>query len=190
MLWSSASVSGRPVLLIIDASCNFLGWESDFCQRIYNSMSRRDLRLSGSGPAQVGRPEELSQHLEGQDTFNCMLLFNHGRPDQWDLRSYWRWLKDRAGLLPKLFVACSWENYDPITSEEILNSEETFAPLALAQQTPLTPRESGLYLLKFFTELGLHSEDNITGKMVWFSAFKAKELLRRRRLEGKFGARC
>ena len=45
-------------------------------------------------------------------------------------------------------------------------------------------------MLKFFTEMGLHSSDDITGKMVWFSCSKARELLRRRRLVGKVGVRC
>lgn len=185
MLWSSASVSGRPVLLMIDASGDSQGWEAEFCRRMYTIVRRRGLYLTGSGPLQVNGPGKLRPHLEHQDSFNCMLLFGSGSV----LGSYWRWLNAQSDLLPKLFVACSWESYDPVTSDEILKAEETFAPLALAQQTPLTPRESGLYLLKFFTELELHSSDEITGKMVWFSASKAKELLRRRRLEGKFGVR-
>ena len=186
MLWSSASVSGRPVLLIVDASSNTLGWESEFCRRMYTIMRSRGLHLVGSGPVQVAEPGELMPHLENQDSFNCILLFSTGRV----LGAYWRHLGAQKGFLPKLFVACSWEDYDPVTADEILKTDETFAPLALAQQTPLTQRESGLYLLKFFIELELHSSDNINGKMVWFSASKAKELLRRRRLEGKFGVRC
>ena len=44
--------------------------------------------------------------------------------------------------------------------------------------------------MEFFTELELHFEDSITGKMVWFSGSKARELLRRGRLLGKSGVRC
>ena len=133
-------------------------------------------------------------HLEPQEAFNCILLCSHGERDGVSpgasLRSYWSWLNSRAGLLPKLFAVCTWESYDSAVSQEILGSPESFAPLALAPQSPLTPREASLYLLKFFTELDLHSDDGITGRMVWFSWSKARELLRSRRLTGTFGVRC
>ena len=194
MLWSSASVAGKPSILIVDASGNSAGWESGFCDQLYGSMKRRGILLKGSGPLGVGRPEDLVPELERQSSFNCLLLLGHsaGRGNEGvpGLGSYWRWLNDRCDILPKLFAACSWESYAPEVSEEILKSAESFAPLAIAQQTSLNPREAGLYLLKFFTELELHSSEEVTGKMVWFSASKAKELLRKRRLTGKFGVRC
>jgi hypothetical protein len=56
--------------------------------------------------------------------------------------------------------------------------------------SPMSAREAGLFYLKFFTELNLHSKDHISGKMVWFSFSKAKEFLKRRRYSAKFGARC
>ena len=194
MLWSSASVAGKPAILIVDASANSGGWESDFCDRLYATMKRRGILLRGSGPLRVERPEDMAPELEHQDSFNCVLLFGRsadsGSGEAPGLGSYWRWLDERGDILPKLFVACSWESYAPEMSEEILKSTESFAPLAIAQQTSLTPREAALYYLKFFTELELHSAEEITGKMVWFSASKAKELLRKRRLTGKFGVRC
>ena len=106
------------------------------------------------------------------------------------MASYWAWLNSQVELPPLVFAACTWESYDPSVSREILESPDTFAPLALAPQSPLTPREASLFLLKFFTELDLHSTDSITGRMVWFSHSKARELLRRRRLAGKVGLRC
>ena len=54
----------------------------------------------------------------------------------------------------------------------------------------LTPREAGLYFLKFFIELHLHAPSEISGRMVWFSASKAAALLRRRGLPGTVGLRC
>ena len=82
------------------------------------------------------------------------------------------------------------EDYDPETTHDILKSPTNFAPLAVAQGSPLTPREAGLFFLKFFIELDLHSSDEISGRMVWFSWSKARELLRRRRLTGVVEVRC
>ena len=53
----------------------------------------------------------------------------------------------------------------------------------------MTGREGGLFFLKFFTELHLHSEVDMTGRMAWFSWSKATALLKRRRLKGSFGLR-
>ena len=194
MMWSSVSIAGKPTILVVDASHNLEGWELEFCDRLYTSMSRRGLHLKGNAPVRVERPEDLASDLEAQEAFNCILLFAHeeseGAPPGAGLRSYWSWLDSYAGLHPVLFGGCSWEGYDPTASQEILESPESFAPLALVPQSPLTPREAGLFFLKFFTELELHSTDSITGRMVWFSCSKARELLRRRRLTGKFGMRC
>ena len=194
MLWSSVSIPGKPAVLMVDASRDAGGWEREFSYRLFTSMARRGLRLKGDAPAMPQHPEELAPHLEEQETFNCILLLGHsneeGIPPEVGLGGYWDWLKSRHELRPKLLAVCTWDAHAPRTSQEILESPESFAPLALAPQSAMTARESGLYFLKFFTELGLHSEDSITGRMVWFSASKAKELLRRRRLAVKFGVRC
>jgi len=179
---------------MVDASRNLEGWEFEFCDRLYASMRRRGLLLKGSAPARVEQPEDLASHLEPQDAFNCILLFGHGDgehvPHGADLRGYWAWLNSHTTLSPKLFAVCTWESYDPVTGQEILESPNSFAPLALAPQSPLTPREASLFFLKFFTEMELHSSDSVTGRMAWFSCSKARELLRRRRLPGKVGLRC
>ena len=194
MMWNSVSIPGKPRILVVDASNNLGAWEWEFCNRLYASLKRRKLGLVGTAPVRAERPEDLTPHLGATDAGNCILLFCQGSdelvPPEASMRSYWAWLNSCAGQVPKLFAACTWEGYDPVVSQEILGSSESFAPLALAQQSPLTPREAGLYFMKFFTELELHSEDSITGKMVWFSGSKARELLRRRRLPGKFGVRC
>lgn len=193
MLWSSVSIPGKPTILVVDASCNLGGWEFEFCDRLFATMKRRNLLLQGGTPSRVERPDDLLAHLEPQEAFNCILLFSQADatplPPEATLRNYWEWLNSHIRL-PKLFAACTWERYDPEMSQEILKSPKTFAPLALAPQSPLTPREAGLFSLKFFTEMDLHSSDSVTGKMVWFSCSKARELLRRRRLSGKVGVRC
>ena len=185
MLWSSVSIPGKPSVLMVDASQDMNGWESAFCDRLFTTMKRRGLSLIGEAPARIEAPEELMTYLEPDDASNCILVLGYGEG-----RGCWEWLTTRSGLSPKLFAVCTWEDYDPEVSREILESQTPFAPLALAQQSPLMPREASLYLLKFFTELELHSDSAITGRMVWFSDSKARELLRRRRLPGKVAVRC
>ena len=203
MLWSSVSIAGKPVILVVDASGNKGGWEFAFSDRLFSSLARRGLLLKGNGPIHVEEPESLLPHLVPRESFNCILLFAsadraHGEEAQGEkegrprahLASYWAWLNTQVQLHPLLLAACAWESYDPVVSQEILESPDSFAPLALAPQSPVTPREASLFFLKFFTEMDLHSTDSITGRMVWFSHSKAKELLRRRRLTGKVGLRC
>lgn len=193
MLWSSISIPGSPTTMMVDASCNLMGWESEFCDRLFATMKRRGLSLKGKAPVRSEHPEDLQPCLVSQEEFNSVLLFSHAHGQrarlETTLRNYWEWLNSYIQPV-KLFVACSWDSYDPEVSQQILKSPKTFAPLALAPQSPLTPREAGLFTLKFFTEMDLHSSKEITGKMVWFSCSKARELLRRRRLAGKVGVRC
>ena len=51
----------------------------------------------------------------------------------------------------------------------------------------MSVRAAGLFFMKFFVELDMHSEaaDSMTGKMVWFGHSKAREILRRRNYEGR-----
>ena len=194
MFWRPITITGRPTLLVIDASCNLGGWENAFCDRIFSIFQRRGLLLKDNALARVQRPSELGPHLQPEEAFNCILLFSHGKEQDGasgaGLKDYWKWFSDHSWTSPKLFAACTWESHDPVVSGEILESPQTFAPLALAAQSPLTPREAGLYFMKFFAEIDLHTSDTLTGRMVWFSASKAKELLRRRSLMGNVGVRC
>ena len=193
MLWSSTAIEGRATLVMLDASRNLAGWEAELGFRLFTAFKRRGQALAGEAPLRVDHPDELGPHLSELEAANCVLLLTHGGetepPSSAELHTYWGWLNAHVAG-PKLFAACSWGSYDPLLSQTILTAPESFAPLAAAAQSPVTQREGGLYFLKFFTELDLHSEDRITGKMVWFSASKAKELLRRRRLQAEFGVRC
>ena len=193
MLWSPTAIPGSPRVLIVDASCNAEGWEGEFCDRMADTLKRKQLQLVGEAPVRVGRPEAMAEVLESQD-FNCLLLFGHGQGqsvhEEAKLKEYWTWLCRHEGLAPMLLALCTCETYDPETSQAILEAREGFARLALAPQSPLTPRAAWLFFMKFFTELDLHTSDAITGKMVWFSYAKARELLKRRRLPGEVGVRC
>ena len=193
MLWSATVIAGRPTLLLVDASRNLAGWESGFCDRFFTTMRRRGIGLVGGGPLRTAHPEELLPHLDAVDEANCVLVVTHDSetnpPSSAELRRYWEWM-DAHVRGPKLFAGCSWHSYDPEVPQASLSNAGRFAPLAVAPQSPVTPREGGLYFMKFFTELDLHAEKEISGRMAWFSSSKARELLRRRRLDGTFGVLC
>ena len=194
MLWSQIVIPGRPRVLVVDGSRNREGWEAEFIDRIFDVLKRKGVQLVGEAPVRSKGPKELDQLLERQDTFNCIFLFGHGDVDnvrdEASLRDYWTWLSSHKALTPKLMAFCSCETYDPETSDAVLKARDSFAQLALAPQSPLTTREAGLFFMKFFAELELHAQDDITGKMVWFSHSKAREILRRRHYPGRIGVRC
>ena len=184
MVWSAAAIPGPPSLLVVDASDEREGWEADFCRRLAGSLRRRGLSVA------VAPPADLRAHLDATPPPNCLLLAGHATPaaPESALRRCWEWLRAQEGLSPMLVALCTWGDHDPDLGREVLQTDQ--APFALAPTSPLTPREAGLYFLKFFIELHLHSPEEISGRMVWFSASKAAALLRRRGLAGTVGARC
>ena len=192
MLWSQKTIPGKPRLLVVDSSRNHRGWEAEFCSRIFDVLRRKGMKLVGEGPLKVARPQDLSESLQDQGAFNCIFLVGQGAqiPEGSNLSSFWAWLSGHDQLAPKLLAVCTFEDHDPDTSQSILSAEDSFAQLAIVPQSPLSPRAAGLFFMKFFTELDLHAADAITGRMVWFSLSKAKELLRKRHLPGEIGARC
>ena len=192
MLWSQTTIPDKRGLLVIDGCANDQGWESEFCSRLFNVFRRKGMTLVGDKPLNVNRPQDLSEALQDQSAFNCVFLISH--PSQTaeasKLSSYWDWLSSLEELEPKLLAVCTFEDHDPNTSQAILTAEDSFARFAVVPKSPLTPRAAGLFFMKFFTELDFHAPDSITGRMVWFSHAKARELLRRRRLPGEIGMRC
>ena len=194
MFWSQITIPGKPRLLVVDGSNNAQGWEAEFCNRFFNVMSRKGIGLVGETPLCADHPQDLSEALQDQEAFNCIFLFCHGDEAQdfqkSRLSSFWEWLSRYEGLTPKLLAVCTCETYDPGTSQSILAAENSFAQLTIAPQSLLSPRAAGLFMMKFFTELDLHAHDSITGKMVWFSHSKAREIMRRRHLPGRVGVRC
>ena len=191
-MWSGASIDGRPRLLLVDGSQDLAGWEAAFCGRLFKGLGRR-MAMVGDRPVRVGSPEELLEYEESLGQANCLLVVAHGGdtdPPAWvRLLDYWAWLGAHVHG-PKLFAGVSWQSYDARLGQAILSQPQAFAPLALVPQRPVDAREAGLYLLKFFVELELHSGEQITGKMVWFSNSKARELMKRRGFDPVFGVRC
>ena len=193
MLGNSVTIPGKPTILLIDGSRNLEGWEASFCERLLNRMQRRGLHLVTDLPFRVEKPGELVSRLDPGAGFNCILLLCHGKGERVSpeakLSSYWDWLNEYPWESPKLFAALTWQSYDADASREILESSNSFAPIALAPTSSVTPRLGGLFMVKFFSELHLHSFDSISSGMVKFSYAKAKHLLERRGLSGAVGLR-
>ena len=194
MFWSQIAIPGKPRVLVVDGCGNAGGWEAEFCDRLFNVLRRKGIRLASEAPLRPSRPQELDEALRHQEAFNCIFLFCHGEgvqaPEERKLSSFWGWLSTYEGLTPKLLAVCTCESYDSETSQLILDAGDSFAKLAIVPQSPMSPRAAGLFYIKFFSELDLHADESIMGKMVWFSHAKAKELLKRRRLSGQLGLRC
>lgn len=189
-MWSSVTVPGAPQILMVDTTRNVQGWEHAFFDRLRGSLQRSELQMEGNSPLRPKHAAELPASLIRFD-FNCLLLFAHPESESDSkLSVFWDSLRLQPNLPPFLLAVCSTPNFDPQVTEEVLKSTPAVTPLAIAPLSPMTPREAGLFYLKFFTELKLHSADSISGKMVWFSFSKARELLRRRRYSARFGVRC
>jgi hypothetical protein len=191
-VWSTVRILGKPSLILVDATQNTMGFEREFCNRLFAALKRAGLSIRGDSPIQIRSLEEIISVLETTE-YNCILFCAHGvgenlNPDQ-TVAHYWSQLKSKE-LPEALFAVCSWQSFDSRNGEDILKSREGFAKIAIVPQSELTEREAGLFYLKFFTELNLHASDEISGKMAWFSFAKAKELLKKRRYTGRFGIRC
>ena len=178
-MFSTTVISGTPNVLIVDASHDVGAWEADFCGRLYRAMDRRGIALVRSTPAVIRRPEDLGPLVEGAD-YNCICLFGpvkHATAPR--VTAYVDWLELHVAG-PKLLTACAWESSTEADADRLLGASPTFAPIALMPRGPVSAREAGLGLLKFYTELVLHAQSETTGRMAWFSWRKAQELLTRR----------
>ena len=109
-MWRQTTIPGEPQLLIVDGSGNVQGWESEFCDRIWNVLARKGFRLVGEAPLRARDPEDLAELCRVQDSFNCMFLACHGKAthsDNSSLAAYWDWLSQQQGLEPKLLALAS-----------------------------------------------------------------------------------
>lgn len=176
-MWSSVSIQGAPRILMIDVTQNKEGQEFAFSERLYQSLKKSELQMGSHEPLHT-----IPTHF-GDYQFNCLLIFAHSHQDVLETIGPQR--------LPSYLLAISsTDGFDASSGGSILKSNPPIAPIMIAPQSTMSLREAGLFYLKFFTELKLHSTDSISGKMVWFSFSKAKELLKRRRYAAKFGVRC
>ncbi len=56
-MWSPTVIETPPVVLLVDASRNLAGWESEFCDRLFTAMTRQGLGLVGSSSLRLSEPE-------------------------------------------------------------------------------------------------------------------------------------
>ncbi len=190
LFWSEVTVQGRPRVLVLDAAADRDGWEAEATQRIAASLVRRDITVVGGTPVVVAGADDIATAIKSAADFNCIFLTVRadGSPSAAEC---WRALQDSLAGEIKLFAMCTWDSADPDVSAEVLGAEETFAPVAVAQQEPMTGRGASLFFMKFFAELDMHSEstNSMSGKMVWFGHSKAREIMRRRHYDGRVGLR-
>ena len=191
IFWGQATVAGRPRVLVLDATHNREGWEAESCARVSDILVRRDIPVLDGGPITVGSPDELESILQPHDRYNCIFLCANADGEA-PVGEYWAALRSTLDGTQKLLAVCTWQAYDQRTTEEVLAPDDTFAVLAVSQQSPMTVRAAALFYMKFFAELDLHAEatDSMTGKMVWFGHSKAREILRRRHYEGRVGLKA
>jgi hypothetical protein len=190
LFWSEVTVQGRPRVLVIDAVADRYGWEAEATQRIAASLVRRDIPVVGGAPVVVAGSDDISTAIKSAHDFNCIFLA--ARADKSPSSGEcWSALQASLSGETKLFAMCTWDSADPDISSEVLVGEETFAPVAVVQQEPMTGRGASLFFMKFFAELDMHSEstNSMSGKMVWFGHSKAREIMRRRRYAGRVGLR-
>ena len=188
--WSDVVVPGRPHVLAIDACANANGWEDDSAARVVASIVRRDIPVVSDGPVAIGSPDQVGDALGSSDQYNAILLFVRADADP-GVAQYWQALNTELRGQEKLLAVCTWDSADEAMADEILESTDSFAPIAVAQQTTLTTRGAGLFFMKFFAEVDMHSEstNSLTGKMIWFGHSKAREILKRRKIDGRVGLR-
>jgi hypothetical protein len=160
----------------MDASQNRNRWESQFSNRLFQSLQRSKLQMCGEAPI-----SDIPQLVSDTNKFNIILLCSH-KPFE-----IWNQIETQPWLSQKIFTLCCWESYDPEISRAVMQSG---AASVIVPESPTSPREAGLFYLKFLTELDLHSADQISGKMIWFSFAKAKELLKKRRYNARFNVLC
>jgi hypothetical protein len=180
----STSAIERPLrLLLIDATGNSEGWEWDVSDRLMTVLGKRGLVLAEDQVIAITSASDLVAHAPSLGAASCVLLFCPG-----DNVDVWHWLRTNVNG-PKLAVVCQWGDHAGLVAEAVLKGPDAWAPIAVAPDSAVAPREGALFLLKFLTELNLHSDDRMTGRMAWFAWTKANELLRRRRMTARFGLR-
>jgi len=177
-------------VLALDAVADRDGWEDEATTRIADSLVRRDIHVIGGGPVNVSGRDDIAAAIKTAGDYNCIFLTARadGSPSAADC---WAALKEKLADSSKLFAMCTWDTADPAVAEDALKSEDTFAPVAVVQQEPMSGRGASLFFMKFFAELDMHSEatHSMTGKMVWFGHSKAREIMRRRHYDGRVGLR-
>jgi len=190
LFWSDVTVLGRPRVLIIDAVQDIDSWEAEASEKIAASLVRRDIPVIGGKPVHVAGAADIAAAVRSADDFNCVFLT--ARADaSLSAAECWNTLNDCLKGKTKLLAMCTWDSADADVAADVMARADSFAPIAVAQQEPMSGRGASLFFMKFFAELDMHSEasNSMTGKMVWFGHSKAREIMRRRHYDGRVGLR-
>ena len=186
-MWSTASIPGKPVVSIATKCHSDMLNGNVFATNLAHKLQRRTVTLATAGPVPILNPQTLSAVIEEA---NCLLLIwpvsdgdtNHS------LLEFWNGLLGLPGLRPLLVAILTGPGHEP-NLRKIEEMDHDRIPFLITQTGPISFNEAEAYILKFFAELSLHSSDNISGKMVWFSAAKATTLLNGRGIPSPFAVR-
>lgn len=186
---STTAIERPLILLVVDCTGASEGTEADVAPRLLAVLAKRGVALGDAQPIVVADGAGLEDYAVALAAASCVVLLGDGALHPGACLDVWRWLDAHVDR-PALIVACQFGDHDPALADAILKTKPAFAPIALAQQSPATPRAVALFCLKFLAELDLHTDDRITGRMAWFAHKKAAELVKRRELYAAFGLRA
>ena len=187
-LLSTTVIQRSLSLLILDATDEHTGSEADISTRLQITLSKRGLPFAAPSSIAIASPADLSAHDDVLASASCVVVLGSTDAHPGLCLGIWNALANHDPT-PKLAIACQFGAHDPTLTDTVLNAASVWAPIAIAPQSPVGHRDGGLFLLKFLTEVQLHSGEQITGRMAWFSWKKAGELLKRRSLVAQFGLR-
>ena len=182
-MFSTSAIERSLCLLLIDATGNSGGWEWDVSDKLMRVLGKRGLVLAEEQVIAITSVSDLAAHASSLGAASCVVLFCSG--DDVDV---WHWLTTNVNG-SKLAVVCQWGDQARVMADAVLKVPDAWAPIAVAADSAVAPREGALFLLKFLTELNLHSDNRMTGRMAWFAWTKANELLKRRRMTARFELR-
>ena len=64
MFWSQITIPGKPRILMVDASRDAHGWEAEFCDRVFNVLSRKKIEIADGKLLRVHSPQDLGVALQ------------------------------------------------------------------------------------------------------------------------------
>ena len=186
----SKTVIEAPLrVLVVDATENVEGFEWEVASRLLAVLGKRGVALVDDEPLKVADVSDIGRRADAVSAATCVVLLGseHGPPGRG--LAVWEWIGSNVAG-PKLAVVCQWGAGDWRLTDAVLEAPTRWAPIGIAQESAVSPREGGLFLLKFLTEMDLHSDERMSGRMAWFSWKKADELVKRRGMAVRFGLRA
>ena len=186
-MWSSAFIPGKPVVSVIAIEETETATGLATTSRLSQKLKRRKIALGSSNLASVLHANTPPTSTADSNCFLLVWTTFEGRANDC-LSTIWESLLQRSKSGPILVALLGGVDADP-AFEQIIETPGPTIPFLLTQTRSVPFHHGEAYILKFFSELALHSPDNISGKMVWFSATKAAALLKTRGVATAFTLR-